>query len=118
MFTEAYQRFVQRSYANSSNVTAVALLWPSLCSALLRSSMNEPWAGQRCFYLWGVISDSSESMQVDPKSGELRTERNFRFVVRNKLHVTFHSRPSLTLSSVQGSFYTAPSTDEDDMRCY
>jgi len=37
---------------------------------------------------------------------------NFRLVVRNKLRVTFHSRPSLTLSSVQGSFYTAPSTGE------
>jgi len=51
-------------------------------------------------------------MRVDPKSGDLRTERNFRLVVRNMLRLTFHSRPSFTLSSVQGSFYTVPSTVE------
>jgi len=31
----------------------------------------------------GIISDSSESIRVRPKPGDLRAERNFRLVVRN-----------------------------------
>jgi len=64
-------------------------------------------AGQRCFCLWSFISNSSKTMRVDPKPGDLRTEINVRLVVRNKLRVAFHNRLFLTLSSIQDSFYTA-----------
>jgi len=37
--------------------------------------LQAAWAGQHYFCLWGVISDSSESMGVDPKPGALRTKK-------------------------------------------
>jgi len=43
-----------------------------------QTELTEPDSAVSAF-----ISDSSESMQVGPKLGELRAERNFRLVVRN-----------------------------------
>jgi len=53
---------------------------------------------------WRRQNCSAQKSWTRLKPGDLRVERNFRLVVRNKLRDKFHSRSFLTLSSVQAAF--------------
>jgi len=70
-------------------------------------TFTEPDSTVNC--LLGIIA-TLRSMRGNPKLEDLRTERNVRLVIHNKLCVTYHSLLFLTLSSVQDSFRTTPFT--------